>query len=276
MKKSFAERQKEYIDQGYICNVIPVQGDMVTVLAESEGYKTPIKNSHAADAIKDKKYITMIVDYLTENERYRDLLLFVMGINFGLRCGDLTSLRIGDVITPEGKIVNTFEIIEEKTKKRRPMAMNESVLKALTLYLKCEYGDNPVDRRDYLFTSNSNRKGRDGAPLTVRSIERLLKSIVNDELHIPVHASTHMLRKTFAYHFLMAAPDRNRALELLSMQLNHSSIAYTLRYIGITQDEILDTCFRLDLGFENEPVRNDNVVSLSDARENLKDKIVQA
>ena len=71
------------------------------------------------------------------------------------------------------------------------------------------------------FTSNSNRKGKDGAPLTVRSIERLLKSIVNDELHIPVHASTHMLRKTFAYHFLMAAPDRNRALELLSMQLNH-------------------------------------------------------
>ena len=74
----------------------------------------------------------------------------------------------------------------------------------------------------------------------------------------------------------MAAPDRNRALELLSMQLNHSSIAYTLRYIGITQDEILDTCFRLDLGFEDKLVRNDNIVSLSDARENLKDKIVQA
>lgn len=126
--------------------------------------------------------------------------------------------------------------------------------------------------RDYLFTSNSNRKGKDGAPLTVRSIERLLKSIVNDELHIPVHASTHMLRKTFAYHFLMAAPDRNRALELLSMQLNHSSIAYTLRYIGITQDEILDACFRLDLGFEDELVRNDNVVSLSDARKKLCDR----
>lgn len=175
-----------------------------------------------------------------------------MGINFGLRCGDLTSLRIGDVITPEGKIVNTFEIIEEKTKKRRAMAMNASVLKALTLYLQDQYNGEPVDRRDYLFTSNSNRKGRDGAPLTVRSIERLLKAIVNDELHIPVHASTHMLRKTFAYHFLMEAPDRNRALELLSMQLNHSSIAYTLRYIGITQDEILDTCFRLDLGFESD------------------------
>ena len=102
---------------------------------------------------------------------------------------------------------------------------------------------------DTCITSNSNRKGKDGAPLTVRSIERLLKSIVNDELHIPVHASTHMLRKTFAYHFLMAAPDRNRALELLSMQLNHSSIVYTLRYIGITSDEILEACFRINLGF---------------------------
>lgn len=84
-----------------------------------------------------------------------------------------------------------------------------------------------------------------------------------------------MLRKTFAYHFLMEAPDRNRALELLSMQLNHSSIAYTLRYIGITQDEILETCFRLDLGFDDEPLNNDKVVSLSDVREELKNKIVQ-
>ena len=74
----------------------------------------------------------------------------------------------------------------------------------------------------------------------------------------------------------MAAPDRNRALELLSMQLNHSSIAYTLRYIGITQDEILDTCFRLDLGFDDEPLRNDNVISLNDKREELANKIVQA
>lgn len=107
-------------------------------------------------------------------------------------------------------------------------------------------------------------------------VERLLKSIVNDELHIPVHASTHMLRKTFAYHFLMAAPDRNRALELLSMQLNHSSIAYTLRYIGITQDEILDTCFRLDLGFGHESKMENNVISLTDIREQLKNEIVQA
>lgn len=103
-----------------------------------------------------------------------------------------------------------------------------------------------------------------------------MKSIVNDELHIPVHASTHMLRKTFAYHFLMEAPDRNRALELLSMQLNHSSIAYTLRYIGITQDEILDTCFRLDLGYGHDPKMEDNIVNISDVREKLKNEIVQA
>ena len=113
-------------------------------------------------------------------------------------------------------------------------------------------------------------------PLTVRSIERLLKSIVNDECQIPVHASTHMLRKTFAYHFLMEAPDRNRALELLSMQLNHSSIAYTLRYIGITQDEILDTCFRLDLGYGHDPKTDGNIINLTDIREQRKNEIVQA
>ena len=214
-----------------------------------------------------------------------------MGINFGLRCGDLISLRVGDVVAPNGEFVSTFRIIEEKTGKVRAMAMNGSVIHALRLYIDNRYGTRPVDRRDFLFTSESNNKRKynddlkapasryseeaGNIPLTVRSAERILKKIVNDECNITVHASTHMLRKTFAYHFLMEAPDRNRALELLSMQLNHSSVAYTLRYIGITQKEILDTCFKLDLGFESDVNAAPNVVNIADIRER-KERIIQA
>lgn len=227
---------------------------------ESKDYQTNVKKSHAAEAIKSRKDINKITKYLEESHRYRDLLLFIMGINFGLRCGDLVSLRIGDVIDDKGNILKTFRIIEDKTEKIRTMAMNESVVYALKLYLEDKFHGEPVDRNNYLFTSKSNNKSlfADNQPLAVFSVERLLKEIVNDECGIEVHASTHMLRKTFAYHFLMSAPDRSRALELLSYQMNHSSLVYTLRYIGITQSEILDTCFGLNLGWDAE---GDNITS---------------
>ena len=221
----------------------------VDVLEGSENYNRVCSRSHAAEAIKSESDINTVVNYLIRAERWRDLLLFVMGINFGFRCGDLLSLRIGDVVDASGRIVRSFKIKEEKTGKIRPAAMNPAVVNALRLFLENVYGDQPVDRNAYLFTSQSrNASGAQPVPLTVRSVERLLKEIVNDRCHIPVHASTHMMRKTFAYHFLMKAPDRSRALELLSMQLNHTSVAYTLRYIGITQDEILQTCFNIELG----------------------------
>ena len=45
---------------------------------------------------------------------------------------------------------------------------------------------------------------------------------------------THTMRKTFAYWFYM----RTKDVALLQVLLNHSSERETLRYIGLTQDEI--------------------------------------
>ena len=42
--------------------------------------------------------------------------------------------------------------------------------------------------------------------------------------------------------------DRNRAVSMLQKIFNHSSEAITLRYIGITNDEIRDAYQNLNLG----------------------------
>lgn len=243
------------------------------VLGGSEDYKREDARTHAADAIKSESDINTVVNYLLNAKRWRDLLLFVMGINFGFRCGDLLSLRIGDVVDASGKIVRSFKIKEEKTGKIRPAAMNPAVVNALMLFLENVYKDEPIDRNAYLFTSVAHaQRYKSPVPLSVRSVERMLKEVVNDRCHIPVHASTHLMRKTFAYHFLMKAPDRSRALELLSMQLNHSSIAYTLRYIGITQDEILQTCFNIELGNTTGSKSNlPNVVNIDAYRHSVEE-----
>ena len=54
---------------------------------------------------------------------------------------------------------------------------------------------------------------------------------------------THSLRKTWGYHARMNGVD----LALIMYKLNHSSLAYTKRYLGITDDELQAVIERLNL-----------------------------
>jgi site-specific recombinase XerD len=54
---------------------------------------------------------------------------------------------------------------------------------------------------------------------------------------------THSLRKTWGYHARMQGVD----LALIMHKLNHESIAYTKRYLGITDDELQAVIQKLNL-----------------------------
>ena len=209
----------------------------------------PEKKKEAADPIKSLEDIQRISQYLIEKDRYRDNLLFVAGINLGLRCGDLLQLKVGHILTEDGTAYRDKVVIrEQKTKKIREAYLNDAICDAADLYFA---GAGTVDLNDYLFKSQCNRVKSKGTPMTVRSVERLLKEIINDECGIDVHASTHTLRKTFSYHILMNAPDRTRAVEFLMKILGHSSPAVTLAYAGITKDEIEASYKNLNLAGNN-------------------------
>ena len=53
-----------------------------------------LAESKAAEPIKDKEDIRRISEYLVEQGRYRDNMLFIVGINVGLRVSDLIELRM--------------------------------------------------------------------------------------------------------------------------------------------------------------------------------------
>ena len=63
------------------------------------------------EPIRDRKKITQIKNMLIGAKRYRDLLLFVVGINSALRISDLLALRIGDLVDEIGRPrnVQSFE-----------------------------------------------------------------------------------------------------------------------------------------------------------------------
>jgi len=100
------------------------------------------------EPIRKKKDIKSISRLL--KSKPRDYLLWVMGINNGLRANDLVRIKYSQV---EGlKTGSGITIIESKTGKSNVLMLNKSVHKALQLYIK---EVNPTSD-DYLFYS---RKG---------------------------------------------------------------------------------------------------------------------
>jgi integrase len=168
----------------------------------------------------------------------RDELLFVLGINTGFRISDLLSLKILDVWS-DGKPKEEIRLVEKKTGKSRVVPINSVVIKLLKEYMiwRAEkyleiVGEAP------LFPS---RKGN--GPLERRWASKILKKAAK-AVGIS-NVATHTLRKTFGYH---AYKETGNNLGLVQKLLNHSRADTTLRYIGITKDEMNSVFLKLNLG----------------------------
>ena len=229
-----------------------VSADSIAPATEDTSYE--IAQDRAAEPIKKIDDIIRVSQFLIQNERWRDNMLFIVGINFGLRVSDLRELRFSNIINDNLTFKDTFPVFEKKTrntrkkKKNRYITINNAVCEAVRLYLEHTEG---VCLSDYMFRSESCRGKNVNAPLTTMSIDRILKGIAND-CCLTMKVSTHTLRKTFAYHQMVMSDNDPRKLLLLQKMLNHSSVAQTLDYIGITEEEIHDAYMELNLGSSTE------------------------
>ncbi|QIG62516.1 site-specific integrase [Sporosarcina phage Lietuvens] len=170
-------------------------------------------------AIKDRAHIEQIKQAL----HGRDLLLFTLGINVGLRISDLLALNVGDVRNKD-----SVRISEGKTGKTRLFTLNDAAIGAINDYL---LADMPSDMP--LFPS---RKG-DRSISRVQAY-RILNAAIERAGLTDIYTSfgAHSLRKTFGYFAYSSGAD----ITLLMRILNHSSSRETLRYIGIEADDVAD------------------------------------
>ncbi len=229
----------------------------------TEDISYEIANEHTSDPIKSVDEIYAISDWFINNNRYRDNMLFIVGINFGLRVSDLLTLRFSHLIDDQFRFKTTFPILEKKTKntrkvrKNRYITINDAVIEAVTLYLEHTPG---VKLSDYMFKGVSNRNTAANKPMHRNSVEKILKE-VGYSLGLEEHIATHTLRKTFAYHQMLISNNDPRKLLLLQKIFGHSSVAQTLEYIGITREEIESAYAELNLGgVKNRPYPIDSLI----------------
>jgi len=165
--------------------------------------------------LRDKNTIENVKTEL-KKRCYRDYLLFITGINTGLRISDILSLRVFDV-----KDKTHITIREEKTGKEKRFLINN--------YLK-EHFDKFIQNMDSYECLFKSKKGNNIAMSRVQAY-RIINSAVR-KVGIKDKIGTHTLRKTFGYWHYQKFKD----IAILQDIFNHSAPSVTLRYIGINDD----------------------------------------
>lgn len=204
---------------------------------------------HDADPIKDRQLLEEIKQKILSTGRYgyRNWLIFVTGINSARRCGDILSLRIGDILDEKGDIVKSVTKREEKTGKVLTYYLPDPVREAIRCYIS-SIGVYTLD--DPLFkgqkVSRVDRRGNtiEGGFMATSTYWKILNN-VKKEMNLDIQLSTHSMRKTFGNHKYVALKDKPLpsgydVVDVLQDAYGHSSKKTTLRYLGITEDVQMD------------------------------------
>ncbi len=167
------------------------------------------------EPIRDKKQLRKIETILRKNS-LRDLLIFTMGTNCGLRISDILNLDVSDV-----KDKNYINIIEKKTNKPKRFPINTKLKPMLEKFTKDRKLNEPL-----FLSIFGNRMERTQCYRIINEACR--------KAGVEYKVGTHTLRKTFGYHHYQKFKD----VAVLQKIFNHYSPQITLRYIGIDQDMI--------------------------------------
>ena len=167
------------------------------------------------EPIRKKSDIRKVEKILAKQSK-RNLLLFTVGTNCGLRISDILALNVGDV---RGK--SYIQIVEKKTGKFKRFPINSKLMPMFEDFTKDKKSDEPLFMSVY------------GLRLE-RTMAYLIINRACKEAGIEARIGTHTMRKTFGYHHYQKFKD----VVMLQRIFNHSSPQITLRYIGIEQDKI--------------------------------------
>lgn len=183
-----------------------------------------------------------------ENHAYelRNKALLALGINTGYRIRELLSLRVRDVYTYNGRVVDKIKVPKHlmKGEKSRPA---KRVYKEAKFYLEAWYKildkDFNATRASYVFAS------RKGGAITPNGAWRIIKDVAR-EVGIPAkEIGTHSMRKTFAnaiYDYWVEEAKNGARVEPMRMvqqELGHSLIEDTYRYMNFKMEEKPDDVF---------------------------------
>lgn len=175
------------------------------------------------EPFRDLKQISTIKNFLRNNSA-RDFLLFVVGINTGLKINELLELKVSDVLDGDGNIKSFYLAKSDDLEQGRDIYLNAKVKSALNDYLLHA----KLTTTDYLFLSTKNNNA-----ISRQQAHRIIHDAVNS-LDIKGKFGAGSMRKTFGFH----AYKKGVSISIIQKYFHHATSAETYKYLGITKDEM--------------------------------------
>ena len=169
--------------------------------------------------------ITVTLSKLKSKRGRRMFLMWLIGINLGLRVSDLIDLRVGQM---RDETAFTYLPKKQSHKKgARPITIPipAAVRKAVQARLP------DADPNDFIFSSRKRTKGRNARCITRQTARADMQEIAR-VCGISQQIGCHTMRKTFGYHYYQ----RTKDVAILQEWFYHESPATTLIYIGVALD----------------------------------------
>ena len=167
--------------------------------------------------------VTVALSRLDGFRGNRMFLLWVVGINLGLRIGDLIDLKVGDV---RDAAVYTY-MPHKQARKKGAHKITIPIPKEVRKVVRARCRDMPADA--WLFPSRKKTAaGKRQKPITRQTALADMREIGRIG-GIEQRIGCHTMRKTFGYHYYQ----RHKDIGILQEWFYHTSPSTTLIYIGV-------------------------------------------
>ena len=174
----------------------------------------------------NQQELRKVLDYIsTRKHAARNRAMLMTTFLSGMRVGEVSSLRIKDVIDAEGNVRNEIRLTPEMTKgdSARIVFVNERLRKELDQYLRINKSNNPDSK---LFYSQKKTSNGFNSNTLAQHFHFLYKRAGLDG------ASSHSGRRTFITNLA----SKGVGVRVLMNLAGHKSIATTQAYIDINDN----------------------------------------
>ena len=175
--------------------------------------------------IRDNRYAT------------RNLTMFVLALNVGLRAKELASIKVGDVLTDEKKVRDMCVLNKEQVKHNEAnrVFFNKAVRKQLS---------------DYFDEHTHLKHNADANLFQTKNLQAFTSQTVVDlflkifKLADIKQASSHSMRRTFATKLAESAV----SVFAIQKLMRHKNISTTQLYVNVTDTQLVNATDNLNFG----------------------------
>ena len=174
------------------------------------------------EPIRNKKQLAKLLEHHQSKGETRNHLLITLCVHTALRISDILNLTTNDVYDFKNrKTYESITITEMKTGKHKTIALHINVRTAISMYISSTSPGLPL-----ILNTRTNKA------ISRVQAYRIIRAAA-EAVGLTNNISCHSLRKTFGYHAWKGGVSPAVIMEIY----NHSSLAVTRRYLGVSQDD---------------------------------------